>query len=165
MKKIIEKVPNPVSLLSKGKKIFEVYLSTPISPDEEYRDHRSHVDAMIKKFEDELGAGTIYSPGQSKEGIPELADPDVVAKGKLGALELSKRFIMVLPDKIYSSALVESGYALALDIPSVYFIKERVHLPSALQDICQNTKKVKIFKYEDFDDIINTFLKWEIRPT
>lgn len=163
MKKIIEKVQNPVSLLSKRKPVFEVYLSTPISSDEEYREHRSHVDTMVKKFEEELGAGKVYSPGQDKQGIPELEQSDVIAKGELGALELSKRFIMVLPDRIYSSALVEAGYALALNIPSVYFIKERVHLPSSLQEVCQNTKKVKIYKYEDFDDIINTSLKWEIK--
>ena len=66
---------------------------------------------------------------------------------------MSANFVMILPEKMVTSCLVEVGYAIALDIPCLVFVRDRGHLPYVLQEIGQQRNNVKIYRYNNHTNI------------
>lgn len=66
--------------------------------------------------------------GGGKWDSAQIALPDV-----RNALKCSKYFVLVYPEKIVSSVLVEAGMALGFEKPSVWFVRDKDHLPYLLK--------------------------------
>lgn len=135
---------------------YNIFLSTPMSSfktQKEYQDHRLEINELTKNLEKNMQM-TSYFSGKNITKQKHFEQPDIAAKGDLSALDHSKIFIMILPSKVYSSVLVEAGYALALKIPSIYFLKNENDLPFMLSKMPQSTKgRAKIYKYETISEI------------
>lgn len=76
-------------------------------------------------------------------------------------LAKSKRHIFIFPERKPSSTLVEVGMALALGIPSIWFVKSNVKLPFLLEQAWQSSStvnsylpKILVHRYTDTEDII-----------
>jgi hypothetical protein len=62
---------------------------------------------------------------------------------------------MVYPEKLVSSVLIEAGLAMAMEKPSVYFIRDINHLPFLLKQAGEAISEIHIRKYNNEDDIFN----------
>lgn len=72
------------------------------------------------------------------------------------ALNKSKRFLLIYPQKIVSSVLFEAGYAFAANKPTVYFIHNRSDLPFLMRQ-AEGTKygeQVNIYEFNDLHGLI-----------
>ncbi len=50
-------------------------------------------------------------------------------------MQVSRTFALVYPEPIVTSALFEAGYALALKLPSRYFVRDRDDLPYLMKEL------------------------------
>ena len=78
----------------------------------------------------------------------------------------SARFALVLPRSVPTGALVESGFALALDIPSVYFLADENDLPYNLRKAAEVYEHVFTIPYRDRDHLLGMIAKhkWKLFP-
>lgn len=69
-------------------------------------------------------------------------------------LRACSAFVLFYPERCPTSAIFEAGMALVLRKPSLYFCKDREHLPFLLRDLSNVTSLVKIFEYRTVEGII-----------
>ena len=71
----------------------------------------------------------------------------------------TKGHIFFYPERKPASTLVEVGMALALGLPSVWFVKEGVKLPFLLRQAWQHSNRsselprIVVHRYRDLDEI------------
>ncbi len=95
---------------------------------------------------DEAGFSRVY-PDDLKDPLP----PELGVPKSLAALRRSEFFMMILPGKMATGALVEAGIALERGIPSIYWVKDPEHLPNDLR--VAGTGRKRILPYKHIDEI------------
>lgn len=146
-----------------AKFIHEVFLSTPMAAfktDEEYKTGR----AQFKKVFDALkNSGlTVYWASEKIESMQDFDTLDVSVLDDLTALMQSRRFALIYPQKLPSSALFEAGYALALNRFSHYFVRDRDDLPFLMRELAGSNPNVRIHTdqdWKDYDDLARKISK------
>lgn len=138
------------------KREYDVFISTPISSldEREYgilHDEVSQINNMLTKH---ANAKFNYSTSLKYNSISDMDDEITSAKQDLEALKKSKTFIMIYPQKVVSGSLVEAGYAIALGIPCVFFVRNRQDLPYILREMGQINTNVLIYNYLDIGNIL-----------
>lgn len=83
---------------------------------------------------------------------------DISIGSDLDALKESGKFILIYPEKIVSSVLVEAGIALALGKQSFFFGRTE-NFPFLLQQANQQFDHIKIYNSQSFDDILAIITK------
>jgi hypothetical protein len=112
-------------------------------------------DAITKN----TNINTIYSGSLKFKTIDEVEDEIAAAKNDFQKINKSKKFILIYPEKIVTSCLVEIGYAICLNLPCVLFVKSRNDLPYILKEIGQIKNNVLIYTYSDTNSIENIIRK------
>lgn len=134
---------------------YDVFLSSPMASlnDKRYREERNFALAVISSLKKDCGMQTIYYAGveiDTKSGF----DPyDVAVLDDLDAINNSRYFILIYPQKSASSVLFEAGCALALAKECIYFVKNRNLLPFLLRQAEQAFSNVKLYEYKSIDDV------------
>jgi hypothetical protein len=142
---------------------YAVFISTPMdayTDDQSRQEHRDKIlqikDALRQccKFEPTFYAGTDIV---DEEGFQS---PAVALRQNFQKMQESKRFIMIYPERLPSSILVEAGMALALGKDSVWFVKSPQSLPFLLREASNASKQdglpnIRIYKYNSIEDILN----------
>jgi hypothetical protein len=136
---------------------YQVFLSTPMAAfktDDEYKAGR----AQFKKVFDALkSAGlTVYWASEKIESMLDFDTLDVSVLDDLTALQQSRRFALIYPQKLPTSALFEAGYALALNRFSHYFVRDRDDLPFLMRELAGSNPNVRIHTdadWKNYDDL------------
>lgn len=69
------------------------------------------------------------------------------------ALQTSRCFILIYPERISSSVLVEAGYAIALDKISIFISKNNRDLPYLIHAHAPFNKNIYLFEYNHVEDL------------
>jgi hypothetical protein len=119
--------------------------------DQAYHDNQILAQHTWNAIKNNTQATTCYSAILDHANLEEMDDEQ--AADDLDRLKMSANFVMILPEKMVTSCLVEVGYAIALDIPCLVFVRDRGHLPYVLQEIGQQRNNVKIYRYNNHTNI------------
>jgi hypothetical protein len=140
----------------------DVFISSPMAAmqdDEKYKDNRKDVLKLVEVFHKECKFKSVYFAGHDIESMKDFEAPNISAGDDIQELRASKYFVLHYPEKIVSSVLFEAGVALELGIPSLYFVKDRSHLPFLMRQAEMAFPNVKIYEFKTADDIVALFKK------
>jgi hypothetical protein len=135
----------------------DVFLSSPMAAFEDndrYIKEREFTNCVIECFKNECGFSSIFYAGKEINNIEDFELEEFSIERDLDACRESKYFALIWPEKLASSVLVEAGWAIALNKPSVYFVKNRKELPFLLRTIDQACKNVRICDYQCLEGIL-----------
>ena len=144
------------------KKKRDAFISAPMdsSLDQDQKvTGRSQIMRIKRELEDICRMQNIFYAGSEITSEEEF-DPTATALSEnFEKLIDSKGHIFFYPERKPASTLVEVGMALALGLPSVWFVKEGVRLPFLLRQAWQNSNrsselpKIIVHRYNDMSDI------------
>ena len=140
---------------------YEVFLSTPMSAfsdEAAYASHRNFVIKLISVLRECAAIEDVYFAGDEVKTVGDFEAPEDALTKDLAALRDSEILLMVYPEKMVSSALVEAGIAMGLEKPCLFFVRRREDLPYLLvsaERVGQSDEMptVKIFEYSDNEDL------------
>jgi TIR domain-containing protein len=136
-----------------GKKhTYDVFLSAPMAAyrdDAEFKSARADIKKVFDALTRDCGLKVFWA-AEKIESIDAFDSADVSVSEDLLALERSRSFVLIYPQKLASSALFEAGYALALKRPSHYFVRDREDLPFLLRELPGSVPMVHIHENEDW---------------
>lgn len=133
-----------------------VFLCGPmasLSSEDEYktsRDLMMGIAGALKK----QGFSPIYYGGSEIEKTNAFDESIKSVKDNFKQFKQSEFVVVVYPEALPSSVLVEIGYAIALTKSTVIFTRSRSCLPFLLKDIDKTLTNVSVFEYENPQDIL-----------
>lgn len=135
-KKIINTL---IKVLEEIELIYDVFVSVPMKSFNENRELNFNSMLEVVKplesiFKKEFKCDQIYCSMLEVKEEKKIESSHETLKKDLNRINKSKNFLLIYPEKLHSSCLVEAGYALALGIPSLYIVSDLTHLPYMLQD-------------------------------
>jgi hypothetical protein len=134
---------------------YDVFLAAPMASyasDDAYRRDRENVLRIIHALHQ---AGyTVSYAGQSISSMADFDAGDTSIGDDYRALRASRYFVLWYPEKLASSVLVEAGWALALDKPSVYFVRNRADLPFLLRHADGAFPSVQIYGQDGVEAVV-----------
>jgi hypothetical protein len=138
----------------------DVYLAVPMSSVNigEYSELRALTEMIVRALQ-ERGL-TVYSAALGVANPTRFSrspDSEYTFEYTVSILSRSRVFMMIYPSQVASSALMEAGYALHQKIPSVYLVREGVHLPYLLES-STGLDFVEIVDYDSFSDVVSEAL-------
>lgn len=145
---------------------YDAFLSSPVTsfqPGRKYQAHRKRMLRLKDMLIQQCKLKKIFYPGVDTTNYRELKLPDIAVKDGFKAIEESKYYILVYPDHLLSSVLVEAGYALALGKYSIYFVRDKNDLPYLLRVANQVFSFVKVYEYKDFKDLGRLIQQFGVR--
>lgn len=127
---------------------YDVFISAPMSfqDDANYKDFRSYCMEIKTLLETDCGFSRIYYAGETIESVNEFSAHQHAAENDLKALRKSKRFLLIVPEKTYSSSIFEAGFAFRKGIPSIYFCKKIDDLPFLMRKLGDVFLHVKVYE-------------------
>ena len=137
-----------------GKFLYDVFLSTPMatfSTDAEYQSSRTQFKKIFDSLKHDCGL-SVYWAGERIESMSDFDTLDISVLDDLIALQQSRRFALLYPQKLATSALFEAGYALALNRFSHYFVRDRDDLPFLMRELSGSNPNVRIHTAQDWKD-------------
>lgn len=141
----------------KSEENFDIFISAPMAAFEDnkkYEENRIFVEKLKQILKKECNLKSFYA-GDNIQSDSEFEGENISLIKNIRVLKTSKYFLMVYPEKLVSSVLVEAGIAMALEKPSVYFVRDINHLPFLLKQVGEAIDKVHIRKYNYTEDIFN----------
>jgi pimeloyl-ACP methyl ester carboxylesterase len=144
------------SCLSRFK--YDVFLAmamAALDTEEKYQAYRNQALEIVKCLQDSCGFRSVFYAGHDLETKQEFEAEDFSLSEDIEALRCSKYFMLIYPERIVSSVLFESGLAVALGKPAVYFIRDRSSLPFLMKKAEQAKLPagVRIYEYENLAQI------------
>jgi hypothetical protein len=149
-----------------GKFLYDVFLSTPMAAfatDAEYRSGRAQFKKLFDCLKQDCGL-SVYWAAEKIESMEDFDTLDISVLDDLKALQRSRRFALVYPQKLASSALFEAGYALALNRFCHYFVRDREDLPFLMRELAGSSPNVRIHTeqdWNDYDDLAEKMAKYK----
>lgn len=138
---------------------YDLFIASPMAAydtNEQYQKDRQNILDISTAFENKFGYKKIFYAGRTIRSMEKFEHKDSSVKDNLIALKQSKRFVLIYPKALTSSVLVEAGWALALGKPSVYYVRNRDHLPFLLREAGQAFESVKIYEYTNVEYLIKS---------
>ena len=137
------------------RKKHDIFLSVPMTSlpnDKLYREHKTLVTNVFERITSEIKL-TVYNPtiGKSRKELMDL--PQVSLEKDLAALDRSRYYVMILSESKNSSVIFEAGFAFCHRIPSLYFVKDREHLPYIIRE-AEKSALVQVMMYTNEDEIV-----------
>lgn len=88
-------------------------------------------------------------------------DPEgIAAEHDLETLRTSRNFVMIYPQALVSSCLLEAGHALASGKPCMYYVRSDDDLPYMLRGAIERINSVRRTVYVDGADIVSHFKRY-----
>jgi hypothetical protein len=134
---------------------YDVFLSMPMASlnDADYVSVRKFGLDVTKYLREHCNQSRVKFVGEFIEDKGEFDPNDTAVLDDLEDIKNSKYFVMIYPERIVTSVLVEAGIALALGKVCRYFAKSREDLPFLMQQSEQAFTNVRIYEYADLEDI------------
>jgi len=133
---------------------WDVFLAAPMAAlsDENFESDLQKIKKIKVALETKCGFERVFFAGANMKTKADFETADLSIGKDLDALKESQKFILIYPEKIVSSVLVEAGIALALGKQSFYFGKTN-DFPFLMQQANNQFDYVKIYKGTSFDEI------------
>jgi len=148
--------------LPRYKKEFEVFVSSPMvsaNDAKKYKLFRETTNKVIQAIKASLNFNRIYYAAAEISSLENVDPSAISATNDLNKLSHSEVFILIYPEKLVTSCLVEAGYAISLKITSIYFVKSKEDLPYMLREAASSYDFVNIFEYKDENQLIKIIEK------
>lgn len=126
------------------------FIATPISAFPSARElqrFRTWLMETLSIVRDRCPDFSIESEVLGIETTEDYDDPSASAIKDFRSIDEASHFILVYPEPIASSALVELGYALARDKPSLVIAHSIAGLPSIVKSWCEQTDGIKFIPF------------------
>lgn len=101
----------------------------------------------------------MFFAGQEISSFKDFDSEDLSIVEDYTALKNSDNFILIYPQKIATSALVELGWAMVMKKPIIIFSKDRNDLPYLIKNADSVYKNIAVYEYKTSSDIQNRFSK------
>ncbi len=143
---------------------YDVFLSAPMAAfddDAAFVAFRAEIKKLFDVLTKECGR-RVYWAAEKVEHKADFETRDISALDDLRAIERSRYFMLVYPERMATSAIFEAGYALARGHVSHYFVRDRDHLPFLLQELPGAVHSVRIHEkqdWKDYDDLARKLKK------
>lgn len=142
---------------------YDVFLSTPMASFQTDDDFKLARKEMAKIFEALKACGLrVFWATEKIESMADFDTFDVSAMDDLKALDESRIFVLLLPQKMVTSALFEAGYALCKKLLCHYFVRDREDLPFLMRELPGALSNVRIHdrgQWKDYDDLAKKISK------
>ena len=134
---------------------YDVFISAPMASvnQDEYEKMRRWVLDVHDTFE--RYKYTAFYAGKHLMDRDEFEDPAEAVKADLKAVDESSNFVMIYPQRVATSGLVELGYALARNKRIWILIKNEDDLPYLMKKLDAAYDNVAITKYDNDDHFMN----------
>ena len=140
----------------------KIFIATPIagfSDEKVYNNFRIKIKALTRKLDKNF---SIISEILNISNVASYDSPSQSAAKDFQNIESSSIFVLIYPQRMPTSALVELGYALALKKRILIITTEQGILPYMLKELDKVYSNVQISYFpngwDDVDDIIYTFV-------
>ena len=133
----------------------DTYFAAPMAAVEDFsrsKDTGPRLLMILEALREKANAGEIYYGGKLIEHEENFDPPPVGYLLAMQSLNEAKRFVLIWPEKLPTSALFELGVARARNLPTVIFYKKESDLPYLLQGRLD---------LAEADDWPTTFIKFE----
>ncbi len=164
-KKEDERAIRKKRLMTKKDFKYDVFVSSPMAsvPEGEYETMREATLAVINALKEHCGFSSFYYAGRNIETTDDFEANDLSLEIDLEALNDSKIFLMIYPEPLVSSVLVEAGWALQSKKPSFYCVKTKKNLPFLLENAegARKDVNVRIVEYDgSIDHLVKTLVEY-----
>jgi hypothetical protein len=109
--------------------------------------------AIVKCLEQDCGF-VVYYAGRDVQSVNDFDGSHLGAKRDIAALSDSRYFVLLYPERVTSSVLFETGFALNHCEASIDFVRDRQHLPYLMRRLPEAVPGVRTFTYEDAEGIL-----------
>jgi hypothetical protein len=140
--------------------MYDVFVSCPMSSvsGAEYDNLYRTVDSFCRVVEE---SGSVTYCAMRKAATSSDLEPEyIAAETDFSALKASRNFVMVYPQSVMSSCIVEAGYALISGMPSTYFVRNDEDLPYMLRGAVEAFSNVSRVRYRAEGDIVDFFTRF-----
>lgn len=144
--------PRSIGYILKG----SVFLCGPMASlpsDDAYRDSRQLMQDIAEALY-QVGMSPTYYGGKEIFSVDDFEESIKSVKNNFQQFKKSECVLVVYPEPLTSSVLVEIGYAIALTKPMVIFTKSSDDLPFLLKEIDKSLTTVNVFEYKNSQDIL-----------
>lgn len=138
---------------------YKVFITSPMASfqdNEKYTSDRLGVINIVSALKKFCSADNVYYPGIEIPSIPHFDDNLVATRQELEALQNSELFMLIYPERVPSSSLFLTGYAIATGKISIIFSKRKT-LPFLMQELDHLPPKfsdIRIYEFDRHDDIV-----------
>lgn len=138
-----------------------VFIAAPMSgaaDESAYREIRDAAMRIVHRLRGGEPPCEVYFAGAGIATKAEFTPHGSALEQDMGFLRGADAFILIYPEKVLSSVLIEAGYAMALGIPMLLFVRRRADLPYLLQEAESTMDRrlvppITIREYRDQDDL------------
>jgi predicted MPP superfamily phosphohydrolase len=140
---------------------YDAFLALPMAavPKAEYRDHMEDSRKVMTALREHCRLPRVFHPGESIPSPEDFDPPDVAVRRGLVAIGRSRVFVALYTHDRPSSVLVEAGFALAMRVPSIYFVKKGLKLPFLLEAAHQAFPDVATYEFVTVDQLVKWLAK------
>jgi len=143
-----ESVSSSKEARAKNQYRFDIFISAPLaglSTDEAISADHEQIARVVALLEGQFDFSVFWA-GRNIQRKADFEAADLSAKNDIAAILDSKYFLLVYPDKIASSVLFEAGIALRGCLTSIYFVRDRAHLPFLMTQASQAFANVRTYE-------------------
>lgn len=119
-----------------------------------YARNNAQIVTLVKGLQRELSLSPIYYAGMALPRSRDFEDEALALRNNLSALAAARRFVLIYPRPLPTSALIELGYAMAMKIPTRIFVRDWKHLPFMLRSATRVCPELAILRYRTLDDVL-----------
>ena len=127
---------------------FDVFVSAPLAgfaTDEAISADHDRIAPVVALLEGQFGFSVFWA-GRNIRKKADFEAADLSAKSDVAAILDSKYFLLLYPEKLASSVLFEAGIALRSCLTSIYFVRDRSHLPFLMSQASQAFTNVRTYE-------------------
>lgn len=134
---------------------WDVFLAAPMAAlnNQDFKIFNAKILEIKRLLEVECGFKNVFYAGENMKSQDDFETADISIETDIDAIKDSKYFVLIYPEKIVSSVLLEAGVALALGKPSFYF-GNRDDFPFLMREANNKFHYVKIHNVKTLDEII-----------
>ena len=142
--------------------MYDLFVSVPMASfneSHEYEKFRESILDAIRGIKKSCSFKNVFFAGQEISSFKDFDSEDLSIVEDYTALKNSNNFILIYPQKIATSALVELGWAMVMKKPIIIFAKDRNDLPYLMKNADSVYKNIAVYEYKTSADIQNRFSK------
>jgi hypothetical protein len=141
-------------------KTYELFVSAPMAAfesDKDFQASRNAIFDVVRAIKKNCRFNDVFYAGTEIESHKDFESEDLSVVEDYDACFRSKYFILIYPQKLATSALIELGWAMAHRKPIIIFTKKRGDLPFLAKNADAVFANLRIYEYKTSSDIIDRF--------
>jgi hypothetical protein len=139
---------------------YELFVSAPMAAfetEKEFQSSRNAVFDVVRGIKKSCNFKSVFYAGNEIESQRDFESEDISVVEDYDACYRSTYFMLIYPQKLATSALIELGWAMAHKKPTIIFAKRREDLPFLARNADAVFSNIRIYEYKTSADITNKF--------